>query len=1180
MQDGLEIAHDSVCFVLNAGLHEVAGGGVQGDLAGDVQGLTVLDGLGIRPDRFGGLFGLNGLHATKFKGQSRGISYFQPMTPSSQPEQQPLFQPNPLTQHHALNILVWGAPIPTGRLDSWRALGHQVVELDGAQALNPQGDAPDLVLVTDWEDRDGQAECCHALETWGVRLVMLHLVGPPLEQRFKDLGLNAEGSSSIQWAAWNAWPDSLEASVWEMVSGNTAPEVQEAWRETGRALGVELVFCPDHGGMVTPRVLACMMNEAYRTLDEGVAVAEDIDLGMRYGTNYPRGPLEWSRRIGPKRLVHALDAWHAHANQRNPLVTDDVYRVAEGLRKAAQAIGVWFLGWIFWGAWTSVATAAGPQGPLLPGRPSPVVLKGWESKDTTTVVLEDYLRKAGSLKDVRVPQGWSWSRSADGRLLNLYPDARSKEASPALDRRPLWVLGLDLEGGQVLELPVKAPLHSEAVFVYRPAKDETVDSVSVVGDFNGWNPRSHPLSWDKARGEWRLPQRLNAGSYPYQLVVNGRWILDPANPARRDNGIGGVNSLLRLMPGGGPAPALDVLEEKEGMLRFGWAGRPGGALVFWENLCLARLEPDSNAGTASATEWNLKIPDEAINHARSYLRIYTYGPQGPGNDLLLPLTKGRLVRDPAQLTRHDAEAQRMYFVFVDRFANGDSTNDRPVQHPEVHPKANYWGGDLQGVLNKIQEGYFDRMGINSLWISPIVQNPEGPYREWPKPNRMYSGYHGYWPISSSRVDRRFGDEDLLRRLIDTAHAHGINVLLDYVANHVHQEHPLLREHPDWITTLDLPDGRKNIRIWDEHRLTTWFDTFMPSLDLERPEVYRTMSDSALYWLEKFPLDGFRHDATKHIPEVFWRTLTRKIKERIVGPQGRSVYQIGETFGSRQLIGSYVGSGMIDAQFDFNFYFDARSALASDAGDLGLIRQSLEESFLYYGHQHSMGNISGNHDMPRFIAYASKALRFDEDPIAAGWDRQVEGVDTLGFDRLRMLQTLIATVPGVPVLYYGDEWGMMGAGDPDNRRMMRFEGLSRPEQETMEHCRRLMQVRSQSMALSYGSTHFLLDQPEALIMSRRYLQEDVWVVWNRSSKPLETVVDLNDPIAQRLRGTSVEGGVNSHRGSALPLPRSVRDRLRNRFELNLLAGRGHVMHLGKGRYQIAIPPYSSAVLSHP
>ena len=1080
--------------------------------------------------------------------------------------------------------------------------GHIVEQLDGSQALSiPSGLVPDLVLVTDWEDREGQAERCLALEACGARRVMLHLVGPSLEQKSLDLGLKLRGPSSVQWAAWNAWPDSLQAEVWELVPGQSTPEVQAAWQDLGKALGMEFVFCPDHGGMVTPRVLACMMNEAYRTLDEGVAVAEDIDLGMRYGTNYPRGPLEWSRMIGTKRLVKALDAWHAAANQRNPQATDDVYRVAEGLRKASGVTTV--LGWAVWlfyfvlgcfalGAWSSVEAANGPKGPLLPGRPSPVVLKGWEAGDTTTVVLEDYLRKAGSLKDVRVPKGWSWSLSGDGQLLYLQPATPSKEATPSreatpskeasseVDRRPLWVLGLDLEGGQVLELPVKAPLHTEAVFGYRPKAGEQVDSVSVVGDFNGWNPRSHPMRWDLQKGEWRLRLRLPAGSYPYQLVVNGRWILDPANSARRDNGIGGVNSLLRLMPGGGPAPALDVLEEKEGMLRFGWAGRPGGALVFWENLCLARLEPDSNAGIASATEWNLNIPQEALQRTRSYLRIYTYGPQGPGNDLLLPLTKGRLVRDPAQLTRHDAEAQRMYFVFVDRFANGDSTNDRPVQHPEVHPKANYWGGDLQGVLNKIQEGYFDRMGINSLWISPIVQNPEGPYREWPKPNRMYSGYHGYWPISSSRVDRRFGDEDLLRRLIDTAHAHGINVLLDYVANHVHQEHPLLRQHPDWITTLDLPDGRKNIRIWDEHRLTTWFDTFMPSLDLERPEVYRTMSDSALYWLEQFPLDGFRHDATKHIPEVFWRTLTRKIKERIVGPQGRSVYQIGETFGSRQLIGSYVGSGMIDAQFDFNFYFDARSALASDATDLGLIRQSLEESFLYYGHQHSMGNISGNHDMPRFIAYASKALRFDEDPIAAGWDRQVEGVDTLGFDRLRMLQTLIATVPGVPVLYYGDEWGMMGAGDPDNRRMMRFEGLSRPEQETLEHCRRLMQVRSQSMALSYGSTHFLLDQPEALIMSRRYLQEDVWVVWNRSSKPLETVVDLNDPIAQRLRGTSVQGGVNSTQGLALPLPRSVRDRLGSRFELNLLAGRGHVMHLGKGRYQIAIPPYSSAVLSHP
>jgi glycosidase len=1101
---------------------------------------------------------------------------------------------------HLLNLLVWGNPLPQKITTAWEAAGHRIQTLEGSQGWQGMEDfpygIPDVALVTDWEDRGGQGNRLLALEKLGVRLVFLHLVGPTRAQASADWGLDGVGQhSALQWAAWNAWPDALESLVWEIVPAHDTPDhtpdQRSAWESVAAALGVELIFCPDRGGMVTPRVLACIMNEAYRTMDEGVAAADAIDLGMRYGTNYPQGPLEWSRAIGPQRLVQALDAWHAAATERNNGAPDEIYRVADGLRRAAERAMVWFLGvglaaWGWglaaWGLGTVQAQqskASTAQSWLLPGRPSPVNLQGWNAGDTTVVNLEDYLRKtSGVLRDVRLLGGWAWSLSPDGRSLNLYPQAdrgSSATAAPSTLRPAVWLLGLDLNNGEVLDLPVKAPLHTEAVFRYQPLKGQKVDSVSVVGDFNGWNARSHPMRWDSLHGEWRLVWRLNAGSYPYQLVVNGQWMLDPTNPHRRDNGIGGVNSLLRIMPGGGPAPALDVLEEREGMLRFAWAYRPGGALVFWENRCLARLEADPSSGIAPATEWTLKVPDEALGRTRSHLRIYTYGPSGPGNDLLLPLSKGQLVRHPSQLNRHDAEAQRMYFVFVDRFANGDSTNDRPVQHPEVHPKANYMGGDLQGVLNKIQEGYFDRMGINSLWISPIVQNPEGPYREWPKPNRMYSGYHGYWPISSSRVDRRFGDEALLRRLIDTAHAHGINVLLDYVANHVHQEHPLLVQHPDWITTLDLPDGRKNIRIWDEHRLTTWFDTFMPSLDLERPEVYQTMSDSALYWLEKFPLDGFRHDATKHIPEVFWRTLTRKIKERIVGQQGRSIYQIGETFGSRQLIGSYVGSGMIDAQFDFNFYFDARSALASDAGDLGLIRQTLEESFLYYGHQHSMGNISGNHDMPRFMAYASGALRMDEDPIAAGWNRQVEGVDTLGFYRLRLLQTLIATIPGVPVLYYGDEWGMMGAGDPDNRRMMRFGGWNSAQQETMDHCRNLMQVRSRSMALQYGTTHFLWERPDALVMSRRYLNEDVWVVWNRSSKPLVTEIDLNETLEQRL---GAPGSPNQ--GHNLPLPASVKDRLRMRFELALLAGKGQAVHIGKGRYQIQIPAYSSAVLAHP
>lgn len=162
------------------------------------------------------------------------------------------------------------------------------------------------------------------------------------------------------------------------------------------------------------------------------------------------------------------------------------------------------------------------------------------------------------------------------------------------------------------------------------------------------------------------------------------------------------------------------------------------------------------------------------------------------------------------------------------------------------------------------------------------------------------------------------------------------------------------------------------------------------------------------------------------------------------PQQRIIYQIGESFGSRELIGSYLGSGLLNAQFDFNIYFDARSAFAIDDVSFEMMENSLQTTFDYYGYHHTMGNISGNHDLPRFISYAGKGLQWDEDEKEAGWSRNIEVVDTIGYYKLKMLRTFNATIPGIPITYYGDEIGMPGAGDPDNRRMMRFDSLSAHE----------------------------------------------------------------------------------------------------------------------------------------
>jgi cyclomaltodextrinase len=724
--------------------------------------------------------------------------------------------------------------------------------------------------------------------------------------------------------------------------------------------------------------------------------------------------------------------------------------------------------------------------------------------DSTLLFLHDYFDEPEKLTAIEAPAGVQLRWAADRQTVWLYHGAEL----PVLS-----VLHLKYETRQY-DILLRRSRKQEVVFSYvEEVGSAAINSVQLVGDINNWNPEKTPLQLEG--NAWVTRLRLDPGSYPYQLVVNGQWMLDPANVNKRDNGIGGYNSVLEVQaPAPETLPLLRSTAVGEQSFDIVLTGASGDLLVFWQN----RLLPAAYLSKFGDGQYRVKIPVEAANMERSYIRIYAHNAAGESNDLLIPLQQQQVLQAADQLSRNDLHAQRMYFIMVDRFHNGNPDNDRQVDHPEVHPKANYWGGDIKGITEKIKSGFFTELGVNSLWISPIIQNPEGAFREWPKPNRMYSGYHGYWPVSSSMVDHRMGTRQELEELLEVAHAHGISVLLDYVANHVHEEHLLMQQKPHWKTQLNLPDGRTNIRIWDEHRLTTWFDSFMPTLDLENPEVVEAMTDSAIFWMEKYGFDGFRHDATKHIPEAFWRRLTQKLRTRVMRPQGRQLYQIGETFGSRELIGSYIGSGMIDAQFDFNLYFDARSVFAETTEPFTRLSSSLQESFRYYGHHHLMGNISGNHDLPRFISFASGALRFDEDPIAAGWNRQVEIVDPVGYRKLQQLLTFISTIPGVPVVYAGDDIGMVGAGDPDNRRPMKFDDWTNEEATTRYRLEQVWQLRKESMALNYGETEMLFESATQLAYLRNFFGEAVVVCFNKGSSE----ATFNLPIPAHLRKAEVMG----------------------------------------------------------
>ena len=488
---------------------------------------------------------------------------------------------------------------------------------------------------------------------------------------------------------------------------------------------------------------------------------------------------------------------------------------------------------------------------------------------------------------------------------------------------------------------------------------------------------------------------------------------------------------------------------------------------------------------------------------RSYMRVYAEDEKYLYNDLLLPMQDGQIITDASQLNRHDQQAQVLYSLMIDRFYNGNTANDWKMNSPEVLDIVDYQGGDLAGITTKIADGYFDALGVNTLWISPITQNPWDAWGYYPFTNgnkydaaktyTKFSGYHGYWPIYATQLDSRFGTPEEFRTLLDSAHAHGINVILDYVANHMHINSPTLQEHPDWHTDSILPDGRRNFELWDDARLTTWFDKHIPTLDLEREEVCEQMTDSALYWLANYELDGFRHDACKHIPEGYWRMLGQKIATRW---PGRPIWMIGETYGSPELIGSYIKSGMLNAQFDFNVYFTAREALCGLTGMDEVLSNELT-SLATYGAHHTMGNISGNHDQIRFASIAGGAIDIHSYGKEEGWTQEIGiGDADVAYKRALLLEVLNSTLPGVPCIYQGDEYAEVGGNDPDNRHMMRFEGLNDEQIQMRKQVAELMAMRRHSMPLLYGDLIPLESSADLISYKRVYLGQAVVVTINR------------------------------------------------------------------------------------
>lgn len=633
------------------------------------------------------------------------------------------------------------------------------------------------------------------------------------------------------------------------------------------------------------------------------------------------------------------------------------------------------------------------------------------------------------------------------------------------------------------------------------------NELKIKGTFSNWAPIAA-----EAEAIGALPSKLwtihlskvNTGSHQYKLIADNIET-DAINATIVSNGIGGTNAQINVGEISKLIPSISTDQFLSSAIKLK-ANNIDGYVAFWNHHLLS-------SSSKKTTKINLEIPKEALTSKRSYIRVYAFGNGKIANDILIPLENGRVVNSTGLLDRSDLQTQIMYFMMVDRFSDGDNSNN-PKPLEGVAPIADYKGGDIKGIQNKINEGFFEELGFNTIWLSPISKNPDGAWGYWNKKvTTKFSAYHGYWPTSYSLVDRRFGTNNDFAKLISNAHSKDMNIVLDFVAHHIHTDHPLYKSHPEWATPLYLPDGTMNTERWDDYRLTTWFDTFLPTLDFQKSEVNELISDSVMYWVKNFDIDGFRHDASKHVPEVFWRTLTYKIRNEVKLKNKNSFYQIGETYGSPELIGSYVNSGQMDGQFDFNMYDAGVNAFAFDA-DLNesikaftRLKNTIEESFKYYGSHHLMGNISGNQDKPRFASLAEGTVKPDEDTKLAGWTRDIQHSGTKGYNRMAQMMALNFTIPGVPVVYYGDEIAMVGGNDPDNRRVMKFDGYTSEEKELREKVQALANLRKNKLELLYGDYKLISCTDGFFAFERNYFGKKSIILFSKNAG--EVTIKAND-----------------------------------------------------------------------
>ncbi len=411
----------------------------------------------------------------------------------------------------------------------------------------------------------------------------------------------------------------------------------------------------------------------------------------------------------------------------------------------------------------------------------------------------------------------------------------------------------------------------------------------------------------------------------------------------------------------------------------------------------------------------------------------------------------------AEKEEHAWQDEIIYFIMIDRFNNGDLSNDFEVDRDD--PKA-YHGGDFRGITEKLD--YLKDMGFTALWLTPIVQNEE-------------KGYHGYWTEDFYKTEEHFGTLEEFKELVQEAHKRDMKIIVDLVVNHTGYQHAWLEEEgkEDWF------HPNEPIRNWDnQEQVENGWIYGLPDLNQDNPEVREYLLDMAKWWIEETDIDGYRLDTVKHVPKDFWKEFAEEVKS-----VKEDFFLIGEVWhDDPNYVAGYQETG-IDSFVDFPTYNELTRVFSQADESLTRLDTLFYHNQNLYDNPYILGTFLDNHDVERFTRAAIKKKQHPP-------------------TRLKLALAYMYTAPGIPIVYYGTEIALDGGEDPDNRRDMNF----RADKEIIDYITKLAELRKKMPSLTHGTYEMVYDNGAMAVIKREYEGEVSFVAINNSSETKAAPID--------------------------------------------------------------------------